>query len=244
MLEIACYAIALTAAAWALWVRRGTWGIPWETPTTRTIMRLAVALVLIAPAAEPVIGKLLFEVFGKWHLNDMWGHMLELGALATSTLGGMLRMPAMRQRIASMLWQPFVVGSAAMLLLFWHSSVTHNPDHDLFRLPHDWWLNAYFGVFWTVLVYYGVFNAWVALAHLRADPRSRPVALTWLACVGLGAVAMLGWLLPWLHWGAWYDYGRIAMCASVTAYAIASARSWQRKLDQWRGLITVTGARL
>jgi hypothetical protein len=26
-------------------------------------------------------------------------------------------------------------------------------------------------------------------------------------------------------------YGRLAMCAAVTIYAISSARSWQRKLD-------------
>ena len=81
-------------------------------------------------------------------------------------------------------------------------------------------------------------------SHLRGDPRAKPVALTWLTCIGIGAISMLGWLLPWLHWTTWYDYGRIAMCGCLTAYAIASARSWQRKLDHWRGLIQATGARL
>jgi hypothetical protein len=82
------------------------------------------------------------------------------------------------------------------------------------------------------LLPYGGLNARVALAHLRGDPRAKPVALTWHVCIGLGALALLGWLLLWMHWSSWYDYGRIAMCASVTAYAIVSARSWQRKLDQ------------
>ena len=53
MLEIACYAIALTAAAWAVWVRRSTWRNPWERSTTYAIVQLALALVLIAPASEP-----------------------------------------------------------------------------------------------------------------------------------------------------------------------------------------------
>jgi hypothetical protein len=34
MLEIACYAIALTTAAWAVWVRRSACRISWERSTT------------------------------------------------------------------------------------------------------------------------------------------------------------------------------------------------------------------
>ncbi len=245
MLEIACYAIALTAAAWAVRVRRATYRIPWERSTTYAIIQLAVALVLIAPATEPVTGWALWEVTGRWHLDNMLGHMLELGALVSSTLAGMMRMPSMRQRIVPLLWHPLVVGTAVLMLLFWHSSVTHNPGHDLYRLPHHWWLGAFFTLLWALLGYYGGLNVWVALAHLRSDPRARRVALTWLVCMGLGVGALLGWLVPWLGLGRpGYDYGRIAMCASVTVYAYASARSWQRKLAQWRGLIQVTGARL
>ena len=59
-----------------------------------------------------------------------------------------------------------------------------------------------------------------------------------------GAGAMLGWLLPWLGWAAWYDWGRITMCLAVAVYGLASAHSWQRKLAAWRGLIKVTRARL
>jgi hypothetical protein len=67
----------------------------------------------------------------------------------------------------------------------------------------------------------------------------------WLVCVGLGAGAMLDLVITSLGWGWFNDgYSRLAMCAAVTIYAVASARSWQRKLDQWRGLIKVTGARL
>jgi len=55
---------------------------------------------------------------------------------------------------------------------------------------------------------------------------------------------MAGWLFPWLGWTAWYDWGRITMCIAVAVFAVVSARSWRRKLDPWRGLIKVTGARL
>ena len=243
-LEVACYAIALTAAAWAVWVRRSTWRNPWERSTTYAIIQLALALVLIAPASEPVVGRLLWEVTGRWHVDDLLGYMLELGALVSSNLAGLLRMPSMRQRIVPLLWHPLVVGTAVLYFLFWHSVVTHNPGNDLFQLGHDGWLATYFALLWALLVYYGGLNAWIALAHLRGDPRAKPVALTWLVCVGLGAGAMAGWLFPWLGWTAWYDWGRLTMCLAVAVFAVVSARSWQRKLDQWRGLIKVTRARI
>jgi hypothetical protein len=243
-LEIACYTIALIAVAWAVRVRRACWRIPLERTTTSAIAQLGVALVLISPAAQPVLGRLLWEVTGRWHVDDLLGHMLALGALVSSNLAGMMRMPSMRQRIVPLLWHPLVVGTAVLMMLFWHSVVSHNPGNDLFQLGHDGWLGTYFALLWTLLVYYGGLNAWVALAHLRGDPRAKPVALTWLVCVGLGAGAMAGWLFPWLGWTAWYDWGRLTMCLAVAVFAVASARSWQRKLDQWRKLIKVTGARL
>jgi hypothetical protein len=248
MLEVACYAIALTTSAWAVWVRRGTCTpghiIPWERSTTYAIVQLAVSLVLIAPAAEPVLGRLFWEVTGRWHVDDLLGHMLQLGAFVSSNLAGMLRMPSMRQRIIPLVWHPLVVGTAVLIMLFWHSIVTHNPGNDLFQLRHDVWLSVYYTLLWTLLVYYGGLTAWVALAHLRGDPRAKPVALTMLVCIGLGALAMLGWLLAWMHWSSWYDYGRIVMCACMVAFSVASARSWQRKLAPYRDLIKATGARL
>jgi hypothetical protein len=129
-------------------------------------------------------------------------------------------------------------------MLFWHSAVTHNPGHDLFQLGHDGWLSVYFMLLLTLLLYYGGLNAYFALSHLRGDPRAKPVALALLVCVGLGALAMLGWLLPWLHWSGWYDWGRLTMCLAVALYAYASAWSWQRKLRPYRRLIKGTGARL
>lgn len=235
----------MTTAGWAVRVRRGTYRIPWERSTTYALIQLALALVLIAPATESVIGRPLWGVTGCWHIGDMLGNILELGAMVSSALAGLLRMPAMRHRIVPLLWHPLVVGTAVLMMLFWQSRASHSSIADLYRVPSPHpWLNAYFAVFSTLLVYYGGLTAWVALSHLRGDPRAKPVALTMLVCVGLGAAAMLGWLLPWLHWTAWYDYGRIAMCAAVTAYAYTSARSWQRKLDPWRGIIKITRARL
>ena len=246
-LEIACYTIALSAAAWAVWVRRSTCRNPWERSTTYAIIQLALALVLIAPTSLPVLGWVDWvdwKLTGHWHLDDYLGHMLELGALVSSNLAGMLRMPSMRQRIVPLVWHPLVVGTAVLYFLFWRSVVTHNPGNDLFQLGHDGWLGTYFALFWALLVYYGGLNSWLALAHLRGDPRAKPVALTWLVCVGLGAGAMAGWLFPWLGWTAWYDWGRLTMCLAVAVFAVVSARSWQRKLDQWRGLIKVTRARI
>jgi hypothetical protein len=47
------YAVALTVIGWTQWVRRGTWRNTWESPTTAASLMLGIALVLVAPDAEP-----------------------------------------------------------------------------------------------------------------------------------------------------------------------------------------------
>jgi hypothetical protein len=64
-----------------VWVRRACWRIPTERTTTSAIVQLALALVLIAPATEPYTGRLFFELTGRWHIDNLLGCMLELGAL-------------------------------------------------------------------------------------------------------------------------------------------------------------------
>ena len=243
MIQLA-YAVALTAIGWTQWVRRGTWRNQWESPTTAASLMLGIALVLIAPDSEPVTGQALFLITGRWHLNDLLGHIIEAAALASSTLAGLMRMPSMRNRIIPLLHWPFTLAVAAMVPMFLSTRASHDPMPDLFLIPHDHhWIEAYFAVLWTLLIYLGVLNAWVAL-NLRHDPRSRPVAHAWLIGVGIGAGALLGWALPWMHVTGWYDWGRIAMCAATTVFAIATARSWRAKLAPYRGLIRVTRAAL
>ena len=243
MIQLA-YAVALTAIGWTQWVRRGAWRNQWESPTTAASLMLGIALVLIAPDSESVTGQALFLITGRWHLNDLLGHIIEAAALASSTLAGLMRMPSMRNRIIPLLQWPFTLAVAAMVPMFLSTRASHDPMPDLFLIPHDHhWIEAYFAVLWTLLIYLGVLNAWVAL-NLRHDPRSRPVAHAWLIGVGIGAGALLGWALPWMHVTGWYDWGRIAMCAATTVFAIATARSWRAKLAPYRGLIWVTRARL
>jgi hypothetical protein len=244
VIETAFYTVALTTTVWAVWVRRGAWRVQWERTTTSAIAQLAVALVLIAPCAEPYTGRLFFVLTGRWHIDNLLGFMLELGALVSSNIAGMMRLPTMRRYIDPLLWFPLVIGTAVLMQLFWHSSVTHNPSHDILRLEHQGSLLLFFGLQCTLVGYYCGINAWCASVHLRASRASRPVALSWLVCVGLGAGSMLGFLLPSLGLVEWFDYCRLAMCACVTLFAVASARSWQRKLDPYRNLIRATGARL
>jgi hypothetical protein len=243
MVVLAFYAVALTAAGWAVSVRSRVWLIPWERPTTSAIAQLILALVLIAPATESYIGWLGWELTGRWHLDDLLGHIFELGAFVSSNIAGMMRMPTVRRYIEPLLWYPLVIGTAVEMMLFWQSCITHNPHHDIYRLSHDHWLTMFFVVQCLLLGYYGGINAWCALAHLRSDPRSRPVALAWLVCTGLLAGGMVGFVIASLH-SVPGDYIRPVMCVAVTIFAVTSARSWQRKLDPWRRLIRVTGARL
>lgn len=234
---LVAYVVALTVVGWTQWVRRGTWRNPWESPTTAASLMLGISLILIAPDTEPVLGRALFVITGRWHIDDLLGHLLAAGALASSTLAGLMRMPSMRTRIVGLLHWPFTLAVAALVPMFLSTQACHNSMPDLFRIPHDHhWIEIYFAVLWTLLVYLGYLNAWVAL-NLRQDPRSRPVAHAWLIGVGIGAGAMLGWALPWMHLTAWYDWGRLAMCVATTVFALATARSWRAKVAPHRGNI-------
>jgi hypothetical protein len=244
MVVLAFYAVALTAAAWGLRARRGTFGISWERSLTCSLIQLSLALVLIAPATKPYTGWLLWKLTGKWHLDDMLGHMLMLGAMVSSNLAGMLRMPTMRRYIMPLLWCPLVFGTAVLMQLFWRSVVTHDPGNDLFQLSDRCWLTAYFALLWALVIYYGSMNAWIAWCHLRGDPRARLFALVWLVCAGLGVGAVVGFALPRLHITAWHDFVRPAVCASVTAHAVSAGMSWRRKMRPYRKLIRATRARL
>jgi hypothetical protein len=76
MLEVACYAITLTAAAWAVWVRRTTFRNPLERSTMYAIIQLALAPVLIAPVSMPILGWVDWaacKLTGHGHLEDYVG---------------------------------------------------------------------------------------------------------------------------------------------------------------------------
>jgi hypothetical protein len=62
---LVAYAMALTAIGWTQRVRRATWRIRWELPTTAASLMLGIALVLIAPDSEPVLGRALFLITGR-----------------------------------------------------------------------------------------------------------------------------------------------------------------------------------
>ena len=235
------YAVALTAISWTQWVRRGTWRNPWESPTTAASLMLGIALVLIAPAMEPVTGRALFLIAGRWHLDDLLGHIIAAAGLASSTLAGLMRMPSMRDRIMPLLHCAVHLAVAAMVPIFLSTQASHDPTPDLFLIPHDHhWIHAYFVVLWALLVYLGALNAWVAM-NLRQDPAHRRQWPThgssqWASVPG----RLLGWALPWMHLTAWYDWGRMSMRAPRNLFAIATARSWQRKLHPFRVLIKAT----
>ncbi|WP_155766189.1 hypothetical protein [Mycobacterium colombiense] len=239
---VACN-ITLAIVAWALWVRRGTWRIPWESPTTGAILLLGVGVALIAPQAESNIGKMLYEITGLWHVNNMIGFFCLQAALASSTLAGMLRMPSMRNRIAPMLHWPFAISVALIVALFCHSKGSNTPEKLLPHISHYPWIIACFAVHVTALLYFGTLNAWVAVSHLRDDPRAKPVAIAWLVGLAIGALSIVGLGILISGHAPWYDGGLLATCICTVVFSISSSRSWQRKLTPWRNLLVATGAR-
>jgi len=240
-LEPACYAVAMPVSGWAVWVRRHTFRMPYEQATTLTIVLIATAAILLSPASTPVFGRLGWELTGRWHLDDFVGHLMLVAAIMASNSAGMMRLPSVRRYMVPLLWHPLVIGSAVMAMLFAHSRASHSPAHDLLSEPPGPWLSVYLAVFVGLIIYGNIINAGLGLVHLRGDQRARPVALVWMGCAGLGTIALLVLLLPALHITAcWYSWCRVAMCVALAVFSVASARSWQRKLDPYRRLIEGT----
>ena len=83
-------AITIGCMAWSLWIRRVTWSCRWEVAATLNIALQALAMLLMSPLASETVGHLLYDLTGKWNLEDYLGHdayIVAASAIVYNALG-------------------------------------------------------------------------------------------------------------------------------------------------------------
>jgi len=224
--------------AWSLWIRRVTWSCRWEVAATLNIVLQALAVALMSPFAHETLGRALHSLTGVWNLQAYVGHdcyIVAGSAIVYNAVGRLQDDVAMQKMFTQYVERPATLCIPVLLALFSMSNASREFSRDLFTMPTDGWLTAYWVVLCGMIVYLLAFGG-RALIALRKDPESRRIANIYLfatgsgitACVVRVVTALVPSLQPW-------EQGRFVwlfacMCGAV--FALASGHSWMSR-QRW-----------
>lgn len=228
-------AITLLCIMWSLWIRRVTWTCRWEVAATLNIALQGLAVLLMSPFASETIGQLLYQLTGKWNVEDYIGHdcyIVAASAVVYNALGRLQDDYGMQHSFKQYVERPATVCIPLLLAAFslGNGAAVYRPD--FFQVPTDFWLNVYWALLCGMLIYllgYGV----RAMLILRRDPRSRRIANIYLfasvsgilACVVRIVTAFVPQLQP-------IENGRMVWlfaCTCGAVFALSAAHSWRLK---------------
>jgi hypothetical protein len=230
--------ITLICVGWSLWIRRVTWTCRWEVAATLNIALQGAAIALMSPVAADTVGQVLHELTGVWNLQVYVGHdcyIVAGSAIVYNVVGRLQDDVAMQKMFTQYIERPATLCIPVLLALFTMSNASREFSRDLFTLPTDGWLTAYWIVLCSTIIYLLAFGG-RALLVLRGDPQSRKVANIYLAAsisgIAACAIRVITALVPTLQ--PW-ENGRLVwlfacMCGAV--FALASGHSWLIK-QKW-----------
>lgn len=234
-------AITVACMAWSLWIRRVTWSCRWEVAATLNVALQMAAVVLMSPFASETLGVLLYNLTGKWNLEDYIGHdcyIVAASAVVYNALGRLQDDEALQKTFKQYVERPATLCIPLLLATFSFGNGAAVYRADFFDTPTDGWLTAYWVLLCGTLIYllgYG----FRALLVLRRDPRSRRIANVYLVACTSGIVACAvriatavvpglqeieGGTLVWLF-----------ACCCGAGFALASAHSWRVKTKWFTG---------
>ncbi|MGE2834515.1 hypothetical protein [Mycobacterium sp. SMC-4] len=228
-------AITLSCIAWSLWIRRVTWSCRWEVAATLNIALQGAAVLLMSPLASETLGHWLHSMTGKWNLEDYIGHdcyIVAASAVVYNALGRLEQDHALHQRFKQFVELPATLCIPLLLAAFWlgNGAAIYRPD--FFDVPTDFWLNVYWLLLCSMLIYLLLYGG-RALLILRHDPRSRPIANVYLfaSAMGIGAclVRVTTAFIPQLQTMAGTILVWVFACACGAGFALTSAHSWRLK---------------
>lgn len=221
--------------AWSLWIRRVTWTCRWEVAATLNIGLQMAAVLLMSPLASETLGVLLYNLTGKWNLEDYIGHDLYIvaaSAVVYNTLGRLQDDHAMQRTFKQYVERPATVCIPLLLATFTLGNGASIYRPDFFDVPTDFWLNTYWLLLCGTLIYLLGYGS-RALLILRKDPRSRRIANIYLAASASGILACVVRIttayVPALQE---VESGRLVWlfaCGCGAGFALASAHSWRIK---------------
>jgi hypothetical protein len=223
--------VTLAAVFYSLWVRRDTWGSRWEADASLNIALQGCAVLLMSPWASAALGPPLHNVFRRWNVEDLFGHICLMVAAAAIIDHGLARLGdenewrrIFRRHVATPLW----LGVPVSVAVFIAAHEGYHPD----LFPAHVRTNL-FGAYWIVLgvllTYLFGYAARVMLI-VRKDPRSTVTANLYLISAAFGVAATviqvttaeagIDITLPvWL-----------CACLGAIGFSYGSARSWHAKV--------------
>jgi hypothetical protein len=228
--------VTLLAVFYSLWIRRHTWRSRWEADASLNIALQGCAVLLMSPWASATLGPPLHDVFRRWNVEDLVGHICLMIAAAAIIDHGLARLGdhgQWRRIFSRHITGPIWLGIPVLVAVFIAADEGYHPD--LFPAHVS---NAWFGAYWIVLgvllVYLFGYAARVMLI-VRKDPRSTVTATLYLISAAFGVAATviqvttaeagIDITLPvWL-----------CACLGAIGFAYGSARSWLAKVAWFRG---------
>lgn len=227
--------ITIACIAWSLWIRRVTWTCRWEVTATLNIALQGLAVLLMSPLASETLGKVLYDLTGKYNLEDYIGHdayIVAASAIVYNTLGRLQEDDAMQASFKQYVERPATLVIPLLLVTFSLGNGAHIYRADFFTVPTDFWLSVYWLLLCGMLIYllgYG----WRALLVLRKDPRSRVIANVYLVASASGIMACVVRIttafVPELQAVERGILVWIFACICGAVFALASAHSWRIK---------------
>lgn len=227
--------ITLACIAWSLWIRRVTWSCRWEVAATLNIALQGAAVLLMSPWASETVGHVLYQLTGKWNLEDYLGHdcyIVAASAIVYNSLGRLQDDNAMQHSFKQYVERPATICIPVLLATFsfGNGAAVYRPD--FFQVPTDPWLSAYWILLCGTLIYLLCYGG-RAMLVLRRDPQSRRIANIYLLASASGILActtrIVTSLIPALQP---LENGRLVWvfaCICGAVFALASAHSWRIK---------------
>src|SRR6476659_10298085 len=136
-------AITIGCMTWSLWIRRVTWACRWEVAATLNIALQTIAVLLMSPLASRTVGHLLYDLTGKWNLEDYLGHdayIVAASAIVYNALGRLEHDHAMHRRFKQFVERPATLCIPLLLVTFSIGNGARVYRSDFFEVPTDFWL--------------------------------------------------------------------------------------------------------
>ncbi len=228
----AANAVAVSAAAWALWVRRHSFGSKWDAGITVGVALYGLGSVLDSP--WPVASAASQPLTAKYYLLPVLGHICYLAGTAVGLKSFYVRLlpDAEIGRFMKTWIVPVVAAAAAVMLLCAIASpVTSSMTAaSLYGVHHDGWLRVYFTTYFVSVI----LLLWAALfggVRLWRAPNSG-AAVPLMGIALIGSVACLGHLIAIL---SSHNHAAPALALSggylaTTVTALACGIYWHRRV--------------
>ncbi|HET9874904.1 MAG TPA: hypothetical protein VFQ37_03965 [Mycobacterium sp.] len=225
--------VTLASGGLALWIRRHTWRMPWETAATANVALQTLNVVLLWPLVSHWISPKLHAVTGLWNVEELVGHIAYTLGLAAVLYMAAARLDMTGRQFSRFvnlrIGLPLALFIPVVIAIFMHAGLGLHDVSDLVFVDVSPWLLCYWCLYIAAIAYL-LGQAALALLALRRDPRQTRAADFYLAAIGVSLLCCFAFLVDANSMVKW-----TLIRAEVVAYALAAGYSWHMKVRYLRG---------